>query len=512
MLSRLRRGLLTSVAAMGGFSPLSLFAASEPGLWLDPSDLSTLFQDIAGTTPVTAAGQKVGKILDKSGNGLHFVAMSDALRPTLDVVNGQYALVGAASEYMYCNAGGNYTTFTLIGAVSAASETGINGWFYDRVSGGFSAYRSSKLVTTQFWNGSDYVKVPTSGLELQGNVPFVQTVAYDGSVASNSKNGGTAVTSTQAYTPDSNSQVNIMGAAAVGFWNGAFFGCVYVNRYLSAVERQLTQNWYYTKANIRPIIAVGDSHTYNNSYGQVMSDFHPDRLDALLGTSVYQVQNLGISGNSTANMVARITAQDHSRPMSRGLAVIYGGTNDVHDTFAVQASPSPTSTSFAVNTGKGFRFGAGAYITVNGEQALIQSVSTDTITLAAPLSFTPTAGQVVLIDTTANLVKLAQTINCPRTLICGQHFLNFASGGEGTSGSTGSLETLRTKQRAAATQANAVYVDFYDWMRDLIVAGEYTLGDDLAWHVAVGNTHLNNTGEQILADAIYSAIQAQGWT
>ena len=48
------------------FSPASLFAASEPGGWYDPSDLTTLFQDSAGTTPVTAAGQSVGLWLDKS--------------------------------------------------------------------------------------------------------------------------------------------------------------------------------------------------------------------------------------------------------------------------------------------------------------------------------------------------------------------------------------------------------------------------------------------------------------
>lgn len=43
-----------------------LFAASEQGVWFDPSDLTTLFQDNAGTTPVTAPGQTVGLMLDKS--------------------------------------------------------------------------------------------------------------------------------------------------------------------------------------------------------------------------------------------------------------------------------------------------------------------------------------------------------------------------------------------------------------------------------------------------------------
>ena len=43
-----------------------LFASGEPGFWLDPSDLSTMYQDSAGTTPVTAVEQPVGLILDKS--------------------------------------------------------------------------------------------------------------------------------------------------------------------------------------------------------------------------------------------------------------------------------------------------------------------------------------------------------------------------------------------------------------------------------------------------------------
>jgi hypothetical protein len=44
----------------------SLFASSEKGVWYDPSDFSTLYQDSAGTTPVTAVGQPVGLMLDKS--------------------------------------------------------------------------------------------------------------------------------------------------------------------------------------------------------------------------------------------------------------------------------------------------------------------------------------------------------------------------------------------------------------------------------------------------------------
>ena len=53
------------------FTPGWLFTTGVNGAWYDPSDFSTMFQDAAGTTPVTAVGQPVGRILDKSGRGNH---------------------------------------------------------------------------------------------------------------------------------------------------------------------------------------------------------------------------------------------------------------------------------------------------------------------------------------------------------------------------------------------------------------------------------------------------------
>lgn len=47
------------------FSPSNLFTAGEQGVWYDPSDLSTLYQDSLGVTPVTALTQPIGLMLDK---------------------------------------------------------------------------------------------------------------------------------------------------------------------------------------------------------------------------------------------------------------------------------------------------------------------------------------------------------------------------------------------------------------------------------------------------------------
>ncbi len=60
-----------------------MFGSGEQGVWYDPSDLSTMYQDAAGTIPVTAVGQPVGKILDKSGRGNHATQSTTASRPTL---------------------------------------------------------------------------------------------------------------------------------------------------------------------------------------------------------------------------------------------------------------------------------------------------------------------------------------------------------------------------------------------------------------------------------------------
>ena len=65
----------------GPFNPVILFANGEQGAWYDPSDLSTLFQDDAGTTPVTEPGQTVGLMLDKSGNDVEARQTTAESRP-----------------------------------------------------------------------------------------------------------------------------------------------------------------------------------------------------------------------------------------------------------------------------------------------------------------------------------------------------------------------------------------------------------------------------------------------
>lgn len=60
---------------------LYLFADGKQGAWYDPSDKSTLFQDVAGTVSVTKDGDPVALMRDKSGNGNHATQGISSARP-----------------------------------------------------------------------------------------------------------------------------------------------------------------------------------------------------------------------------------------------------------------------------------------------------------------------------------------------------------------------------------------------------------------------------------------------
>jgi hypothetical protein len=76
-------GMPRIFSASRAFSPASFFANGEQGWWFDPSNFATLFQDSAGTTPVTAVEQPVGLQLDLSGRGNHRFQPTSANRPVV---------------------------------------------------------------------------------------------------------------------------------------------------------------------------------------------------------------------------------------------------------------------------------------------------------------------------------------------------------------------------------------------------------------------------------------------
>jgi len=67
------------------WTPFHLFKNSQLGSWYEATDITTLFQDEAGTIPVTDDGDPVGRNDDKSGNGRYAMQTISSRRPVYNV-------------------------------------------------------------------------------------------------------------------------------------------------------------------------------------------------------------------------------------------------------------------------------------------------------------------------------------------------------------------------------------------------------------------------------------------
>jgi len=103
------------------FLPSDLFAAGEQGVWFDPGDIATLFQDTAGTIPVTTAGQSVALMKDKSGRGHDATQSTAAYRPTwqIEPYGYGYLLFDGSNDYMATN------NINLTGTAQVTASVGL---------------------------------------------------------------------------------------------------------------------------------------------------------------------------------------------------------------------------------------------------------------------------------------------------------------------------------------------------------------------------------------------------
>ncbi len=100
-----RKGWQGLIRAWGKYTPAQVFSQGQQGVWYEPKPIvagqQVLYQDSAGTTPVTADGDPVGRGDDLSGNSIPFLAPTSAARPlynetlnalTLDKVDDQITI------------------------------------------------------------------------------------------------------------------------------------------------------------------------------------------------------------------------------------------------------------------------------------------------------------------------------------------------------------------------------------------------------------------------------------
>ena len=155
-----------------------LFAQGEQGVWYDPSDMSTLFQDAAGTTPVTAVEQPVGLMLDKSKGlvlGPDLVTGYDAgyintdqtgetLQPDPAALTTQWFPVTGGKTYKLTPTGGTSNRCRIQVKDSSGVITYLTGYSGERAANSVAVPLTTSVQMRVYFRGAGFT---ATGLQVQ---------------------------------------------------------------------------------------------------------------------------------------------------------------------------------------------------------------------------------------------------------------------------------------------------------------------------------------------------------
>ena len=185
----------------GSFTPASL----APALWFDASDLSTLFQDTAATSPVTSDGQAIALIRDKSGNNRDLTQATAANRPLYRTSGALrwFEFDGARKAVLAARFTANANNFA-VAWLSRKSDTanhsviagvaGNQGWMGDNVLAGTSpsVEYATATATSQAYGGFSTASVLADHVSIL-NVTAGTLRTYQNGVAGTTATGVVSV-------------------------------------------------------------------------------------------------------------------------------------------------------------------------------------------------------------------------------------------------------------------------------------------------------------------------------
>jgi hypothetical protein len=136
-------------------------------LWYDPSDLSTLFTDAAGTTPVTTDGDLVRYVTDKSGNGHDAVNNgADAGVPVYHTGSGLHWVTFTAASLQSYNSGPVVTIVQDMAAITA----------FNRAAAGTNSFAlNGSTAHTGWWFTDNKIYGKLGGTESTGSTADTST-------------------------------------------------------------------------------------------------------------------------------------------------------------------------------------------------------------------------------------------------------------------------------------------------------------------------------------------------
>lgn len=146
-------------------SDIYSFTAATNMAVYDVSDLATLFQDSAGTTPVTADGDPVGLILDQAGNtGRDMMQATSGSRPIYRTSGGKAWMENDGTKWMYSR-GNGALAFTVANVFAGQRKaSGFNDY------GPIIGHPHDTTHTSPFWRWAIQGRAGTGGAPTVGAV------------------------------------------------------------------------------------------------------------------------------------------------------------------------------------------------------------------------------------------------------------------------------------------------------------------------------------------------------
>jgi hypothetical protein len=143
------------VLAGGSAAPFTPTAITGLQAWWDFSDVATLWQNAARSTPVAADADPIGGVTDKSGAGNHLAQATAGFRPQYKVGIRAGRSVGrwdGTDDEMAVTFGVGMTAATFfVVAVKRSAPGGTANDLWRRVAG------TSEFLTLSSWSATDYV-------------------------------------------------------------------------------------------------------------------------------------------------------------------------------------------------------------------------------------------------------------------------------------------------------------------------------------------------------------------
>ena len=220
-------------------------------MWYDPSDLSTMFQDINGTVPVTAADQPVARIHDKSGRGNHAM-----IEPTASVSKRPMLRNAGALWWLDFDGAddGLRAVFTCPQPIERISsirqETWTNGdIIFQGVGSGVACalYQTGTSPNLALYSGSAQA-CNNAGAALATTV--VTTERHSGAGSRLAINNGAYSTGNPGTLGAGGISIGMNEVASGGYSDMLFYGTIMINRLLTDTEIANARTWMASKGGV----------------------------------------------------------------------------------------------------------------------------------------------------------------------------------------------------------------------------------------------------------------------